>query len=372
MNNLKKIFIMLTFTLPRRKKTEPMLLWWTKDEPSIQYTTTKLDSQRPLPAFSFGMVDQNVTIHCATVMPINDDDVHTKRENCSTSFKLVDREGSRYYKFTPINNSRLLFLHWNHTGNGISVITFGGELDDIRDNYPGQTNLQNYIDFLQSNRVIIQENKENDFFIEWTRRKYLIRDWTNYLGFPNHHVSLHIAEPIVSSNYKFRFQLYDLFKVLKYIVIQPFLISKAHTTSSYENQTTVYIIPYGYTNNYFETVETEKRFETVLSNIGPLGGAISLLLGIYAILFGGSLLNPWGIFQNHCCKYKSRSKRKLLKNLSVIPLTEKNQLYYEKSKDLDIISLRFNSLETILREYIINADFLDELETEKIDIGIDE
>ncbi|CAJ0638017.1 12160_t:CDS:2 [Entrophospora sp. SA101] len=239
-------------------------------------------------------------------MPINDDDVHTKRENCSTSFKLVDREGSRYYKFTPINNSRLLFLHWNHTGNGISVITFGGELDDIRDNYPGQTNLQNYIDFLQSNRVIIQENKENDFFIEWTRRKYLIRDWTNYLGFPNHHVSLHIAEPIV------------------------------------------------------------------LSNIGPLGGAISLLLGIYAILFGGSLLNPWGIFQNHCCKYKSRSKRKLLKNLSVIPLTEKNQLYYEKSKDLDIISLRFNSLETILREYIINADFLDELETEKIDIGIDE
>ncbi|CAJ0859196.1 13291_t:CDS:10 [Entrophospora sp. SA101] len=332
MNNLKKIFIMLTFTLPRRKKTEPMLLWWTKDEPSIQYTTTKLDSQRPLPAFSFGMVDQNVTIHCATVMPINDDDVHTKRE------------GSRYYKFTPINNSRLLFLHWNHTGNGISVITFGGELDDIRDNYPGQTNLQNYIDFLQSNRVIIQENKENDFFIEWTRRKYLIRDWTNYLGFPNHHVSLHIAEPIVST----------------------------HTTSSYENQTTVYIIPYGYTNNYFETVETEKRFETVLSNIGPLGGAISLLLGIYAILFGGSLLNPWGIFQNHCCKYKSRSKRKLLKNLSVIPLTEKNQLYYEKSKDLDIISLRFNSLETILREYIINADFLDELETEKIDIGIDE
>ena len=54
----------------------------------------------------------------------------------------------------------------------------------------------------------------------------------------------------------------------------------------------------------------------------------------------------------------------------MIPLIEKNQLHYGKSKDPDLISLitRFNSLETILREYVINTDFLDELEIEKIDI----
>nr|CAG8499247.1 11792_t:CDS:10 [Entrophospora candida] len=345
MNNLKKILIMLNFTLPRHKKTEPTLLWWTKDDPSIQYSTTKLDSQQPLPAFRFGMFVQNVTIDCATFMPINDDggDFHFKKENCS-NFELVFDSGSfRYYKFTPTNNSSALILDWNYTGNATSTIVFdGGELDDIRDNYPGQTNLQKYISYLHSNRVSIQENKKNYFSIKWTRRKYLIRDWTNYLGFPNRYVSLHIAEPII---------------------LTP-------RTSYYENQTTVYISQYDdFADNPFETVETEKRSETVLNNIGPLGGAISLLLGIYAILFGGSLLSPWGIFQNYCCKYKSRSKRKLLKNLPVIPLTEKNQLYYE---DLKIISLRLNSLETILREYIINADFLDELETEKIDIGIDE
>ncbi|CAJ0748078.1 12367_t:CDS:2, partial [Entrophospora sp. SA101] len=90
----------------------------------------------------------------------------------------------------------------------------------------------------------------------------------------------------------------------------------------------------------------------VLSNVGPLGGTISILLGIYAIY------------------------------LVMIPLTEKTHLHYERSKDPNIseiedpniseikkdlasLTTRFHSLETILREYVINSDFLDELVTEE-------
>ncbi|CAJ0754045.1 2349_t:CDS:10, partial [Entrophospora sp. SA101] len=310
MNNLKKIS---NFTLPRHRKTEPTLLWWTK--PSIQYSTVKLDSQ-PFPVLNITL-PSHVTIDCKFYT--KDDDTLTFLADFSANLELFN-DGS--YKFTPtenmINSSGLLLLSWNNIpGNGISVIGFCEELVDIKNNYPGQANLQNYIDYLQYNFVYIQENKKN----------YLIRDWTNYLGFPNHHISLRIPEPIASA------------PIVGY------------------NRTTVSIVPYGYTNRYFETVETEKRFETVLSNVGPLGGTISILLGIYAIYL-------------------------LLKNLPVIPLTEKTHLHYERSKDPNIseiedpniseikkdlasLTTRFHSLETILREYVINSDFLDELETGK-------
>ncbi|CAJ0859254.1 13296_t:CDS:10 [Entrophospora sp. SA101] len=285
------------------------------DEPSIQYSTVKLDSQ-PFPVLNITL-PSHVTIDCKFYT--KDDDTLTFLADFSANLELFN-DGS--YKFTPtenmINSSGLLLLSWNNIpGNGISVIGFCEELVDIKNNYPGQANLQNYIDYLQYNFVYIQENKKN----------YLIRDWTNYLGFPNHHISLRIPEPIASA------------PIVGY------------------NRTTVSIVPYGYTNRYFETVETEKRFETVLSNVGPLGGTISILLGIYAIYL-------------------------LLKNLPVIPLTEKTHLHYERSKDPNIseiedpniseikkdlasLTTRFHSLETILREYVINSDFLDELETGK-------
>nr|CAG8446896.1 2845_t:CDS:10 [Entrophospora candida] len=317
-----------------------------EDEPSIQYSTVKLDSQQQLfPSFKI-IVKSNITINCKL-------QTWNEKNDCSANFEFFDYKHNEYYKFTPTEDMiddgpdkyyRYLFLYWDNTSN-LTLIEFGGELDDIRNNYPDQINLQNYIGYLNSNYMPIQENL-NGFDIKWTRRNYLIRDWTNYLGFPNHYVSLRIAEPILSTY-----------------------------TTSYKNQTTIAISPHGYVDEYFETVETEKRFETVLSNIGSLGGAISLLLGVYAILFGGSLLSPWGIFQNYCCKYKPRSKRKLLNNLPVIPLTEKNPLQYENSEDPNIISIitRFNSLETILREYVINSDFLDELvETKNNKIVIDE
>ncbi|CAJ0845190.1 8840_t:CDS:2, partial [Entrophospora sp. SA101] len=306
------------------------------DKPSIQYSTVKIDSQQLLPSFII-FPPLHVAIYCKFhILNVEND--------CSANLKPF---GDGTYKFTPTedmindgsdNNVGMLSLSWSNSSEYDRLyIEFGEELVDIRNNYPDQINLQNYIDYLK-----------NVVYIKWTRRNYLIRDWTNYLGFPTHYVSLRIAEPIASVS----------------------------TTTPYENQTTVNIVPYGYlTGAYFETVETEKRFETVLSNIGSLGGAISLLLGIYAILFGGSLLSPWGIFQNYCCKYKPRSKRKLLNNLPVIPLTEKNQLQYENSEDPNIISIitRFNSLETVLREYVINSDFLDELvETKNNKIVIDE
>nr|CAG8573965.1 7670_t:CDS:10 [Entrophospora candida] len=315
------------------------------DEPSIQFSMAKLVSQ-PFPTFNITLPYPNIKIVCEFYTSWHHSSMYTSNDtDCSANLKLFD-DGN--YKFTPTENMinvpyiSHLHFYWNISVDDISNITFGAELLDIKKNHTDQITLQNYIGYLNKfNFVSIQGNKQNKVLIEWTRMNYLIRDWTNYLGFPNHHIPLRIAKSTTPT-----------------------------PTLSHFNQTEVLIYPYGSRDEYFEIVETEKRFETVLSNIGPLGGAISLLLGAYAVLFGGSLLDPWGIFQKCCCKYKPRSKRKLLKNLSMIPLIEKNQLHYGNSKDPDLISLitRFNSLEIILREYVINTDFLNELETEKIDI----
>nr|CAG8610193.1 10792_t:CDS:2 [Entrophospora candida] len=354
----------------KRRKTEPTSLWWTKivvsiilligliayivvsinliinDEPSIQYSNDKLVSQK-FPAFNITQFNNiTTTINCAFTL------VDTITD-CSANLKLFD---NGRYKFTPSENMNVddnrgyVILSWNYIpGHDFNYISFGAELDDIKKKYPDQANLQKYIDYLQD-LELVQGNKSNYFYIKWARREYLIRDWTNHLGFPNNHIPLRIAVPIVL------------------------------TPMEGFNWTQIIIMPYGNAESgFFETIETEKRSETVLSNIGSLGGAISLLLGIYAILFGGSLLSPWGIFQNYCCN--SRSKKKLLneKKLPIIPLTEKNQLHYKKSKNPDIseienhlisLTIRFYSLETILREYVINSDFLDGLtEKNKISTG---
>ncbi|RIB20127.1 hypothetical protein C2G38_1219268 [Gigaspora rosea] len=240
---------------------------------------------------------------------------------------IYSNENVTNYEFLPSDliNITTLFISWFTNGSNEDFISFGQDLTDIGANYPNQITLKNFItDFIADKTFFIKENTQNVITYKQSTREYLFRDWTNYLVND-------IASPV--------------------------------------NYTQIQIKPHGELDNIreliLETVETEKRHETILGNIGSLGGAISIAVGIYFVLFGGLLCYPWGIIQK-CCNYKSRTKRKFLNNLSIIPLTEKNRLPLFKEKDdtsqkeyINYLISRLHSLEIILEEYGINSDFIE-------------
>ncbi|GBB87057.1 hypothetical protein RclHR1_13510003 [Rhizophagus clarus] len=47
--------------------------------------------------------------------------------------------------------------------------------------------------------------------------------------------------------------------------------------------------------NYLTVIEEEFRVKTILNLLGLLGGAISLMLTVHALLFGSAPVSPWGI-----------------------------------------------------------------------------
>lgn len=66
----------------------------------------------------------------------------------------------------------------------------------------------------------------------------------------------------------------------------------------------------------FDTVTTEKRNTTIVSVLGVIGGIISILLFIQALLFGSKPSAPWGLLQkSNFSASNVKSKRKILPNI---------------------------------------------------------
>ncbi|KAF0553043.1 hypothetical protein F8M41_020729 [Gigaspora margarita] len=372
--------------LPRHRKTESKLLWWTKiiilfillsgligyivdlfrliiiEEPSIEYSYRKLDPLLP-PAFRLQVQGNKTLFQCKYTYKknnfIGDGDCTAYLKIRETYTSTTEINGTIYtngnvtsYEFVPSNliNITTLFITWYTNGSNEDFISFGQDLRDIGANYPNQITLMNFINyFLADKTLFIKENTENIITYKPSTREYLFRDWTNYLGFPNYYIKLPLLQVTTS--------VFD--NTVDNVVAN--------------NHTTILISPYGKVQGdldmqILETVETEKRHETILGNIGSLGGAISIAAVIHFVLFGGLLCYPWGIIQK-CYNYKSRTKRKFLNNLSIIPLSEKTRLpLFEEKNDtsqkeyINYLISRLHSLETILEEYSINSDFIEKLD----------
>ncbi|RIB20122.1 hypothetical protein C2G38_2180079 [Gigaspora rosea] len=75
------------------------------------------------------------------------------------------------------------------------------DLPDIGANYPNQIPLKNFItDFIADKTFFIKENTRNVITYKQSTREYLFRDWTNYLGFPNYYIKLPLLQITTSVN----------------------------------------------------------------------------------------------------------------------------------------------------------------------------
>ncbi|CAG8626398.1 4465_t:CDS:2 [Paraglomus brasilianum] len=119
--------------------------------------------------------------------------------------------------------------------------------------------------------------------------------------------------------------------------------------------------------------ETEKRTYTLLNALALLGGAWSGAIGLYVFLFGSKSLNPWGCVQSYCCCFvrKTRSQLResfptiqssvslMTSSLSDLP-TSSNTSFREPT-----LEQRLDALELLLKEYVIDQTYLENVNGNK-------
>ncbi|CAG8553686.1 5081_t:CDS:2 [Ambispora gerdemannii] len=103
----------------------------------------------------------------------------------------------------------------------------------------------------------------------------------------------------------------------------------------------------------------EKKTKDLLGIISSFGGAFSLSFFVYHVLFGTNRMRPWGVCQR-LYKIRSPIQRKLVKTLGPeLPLVRDN-VDTEETVSLKDLQKQVNSLELLLREYIIDFSYLAE------------
>ncbi|CAG8760392.1 37348_t:CDS:2 [Gigaspora margarita] len=130
--------------------------------------------------------------------------------------------------------------------------------------------------------------------------------------------------------------------------IKPYLKSRSEVARAQYNAKT------------FITVQGEADITTVLNTFGLIGGAWSLAVAVYKLLFGDDAIQPFGFIQKHGYFHK-QTKENLTKFLSALPLVQfsdsSNNIDYENhAKKLE---KKINDLELFLRDYVVEVQQLD-------------
>ncbi|CAI2166479.1 7593_t:CDS:10 [Funneliformis geosporum] len=116
-------------------------------------------------------------------------------------------------------------------------------------------------------------------------------------------------------------------------------------------------------DSFINHIETEQITSTYLGMIGVIGGAWGLVVAFYAFLFGASSIHPWGFIQSHCYGIKPKTQSKLRESLSILPLTDSS--LHSTTNEISVEE-RLRSLEILLREYVIDVEYLQRIENSKI------
>ena len=83
------------------------------------------------------------------------------------------------------------------------------------------------------------------------------------------------------------------------------------------------------------------------------------------------MFRPWGIVQLHCCGFSRISRNKLIKTFPVIPFLNISNPDDKNHHSRNVLSLdeqnklRIDSLESFLKEYVVDVNYLDEVHEDR-------
>ncbi|PKC64155.1 hypothetical protein RhiirA1_421883, partial [Rhizophagus irregularis] len=104
----------------------------------------------------------------------------------------------------------------------------------------------------------------------------------------------------------------------------------------------------------------------LFDTVGQIAGVAGTLSLLYAFLFGAgpSAIQTWGVVQKMKCFGIKRGVRKHINRryprLPFIHTSEDNEII--KGKDYDDVIERLDAVERFLKEYVVDADFLAQIE----------
>ncbi|CAB4416561.1 unnamed protein product [Rhizophagus irregularis] len=115
------------------------------------------------------------------------------------------------------------------------------------------------------------------------------------------------------------------------------------------------------------------KYETQSYIESTLCGAWGLAAAMYSLLFGADTIRPWGIVQSYCYGFSRLTRRKLKETLPIIPFYDKS--YTDANHDLSLdekieliplLQSRIDSLELFLREYVVDVNYLDNIQNRSV------
>ncbi|RGB43897.1 hypothetical protein C1646_808883 [Rhizophagus diaphanus] len=113
-------------------------------------------------------------------------------------------------------------------------------------------------------------------------------------------------------------------------------------------------------------LEKEQKAKTLFDTFGQIAGVAGTLSLLYAFLFGAgpSAIQTWGVVQKMKCFGIKKGVRKHINRryprLPFIHTSEDNEII--KSNDYDEVIERLDAVERFLKEYVVDADFLAQIE----------
>ncbi|CAG8436651.1 2447_t:CDS:2 [Scutellospora calospora] len=178
----------------------------------------------------------------------------------------------------------------------------------------------------QANTYQIRVGESSYLYLGRNLRQFIIQNWKSIFGF----------QPD-----------YD---------IKPYLTSRKYIERMHFNSLTFIIAKADYD---ITTVETEQRTHTVLNSLGLLGGAWSLAIVVYKLLYGDDVVRPFGLVHKHGHFHK-QTKEKLAKFLSTYPLVQHPESSIDiNDNPVERLERKINDFELFLRDYVVEAQQLD-------------
>ncbi|RIB24993.1 hypothetical protein C2G38_2167035 [Gigaspora rosea] len=246
------------------------------------------------------------------------------------SYKLILPNNTKYGKRgEQVINFELKFIDVNVDLNTSS--SFFVQISDSED-VDLKTNVSSIFSqsIIQANTYNILRGQSFYLYLSRSIRKIIIPNWKAIMGFQPDY----IIKPYITSRMEVARMQYDSITIVN---VQP------------EFDIT--------------TVETEQRSHTVLNSLGLIGGAWSLALCAYKILFGDDAIRPFGLLLNRSY-FNKRTQKKLTKFMSTYPLVHlldsSNNIDDEDDESrVDHLEQKINDLELFLRDYVVEAQQLD-------------